>query len=239
MNPTEKLAAQRREALAKSMSTGVPCTGAHAYAHYLKAVDWDLYHDVARQIGVPHSMPTGLLAHFAGESGSSIDVFDLWSDFTTMDEFFAFILAESITNSIAQVERRNDVEPEHEHIERVVFGDAARAFINSDGDSAITDFFDRDVRPVGFFIGEVDNDAAGYVQACLKLGMPDLLPTALITQLVDRSEIRTVVFEAWSNADDAMRWHDAAAAEVSSGPELPIRQIDLKRISLRPELFSL
>jgi hypothetical protein len=232
MKPIEKLDADTRSALEQSMVPPLPSIGAGAYAHYLKAVDWDLYHDVARQIGVPHSMPDGLVAHFAGESGSSIDVFDLWSDFETMDEFFALILAESITNSIAQVERRNDVEPEHERIDRVVFGAAARAFVNANGDSGVTDYFDRDDRPVGFAIGDEDDDANGYLQSCAELGVPERLPSALIVQLVERSDARTVVFEAWSDAAEADRWHNATRCEQ------PIRPIDLMRISLRPELFD-
>ncbi len=219
---------------------------AGAFALYHKAADWDFYNLVADRIGLPHNPPDGMLAHFAGESDDHLDVVDLWTDLDTMEEFFTDFLAAAITDAIAIVERRTDIEPKHQVTARVILGPSARDFVGVTETTGATNRPGRDAAPVavGYVVHDSDTNEQRYMAGCDLMGFPAQTPDGMILHVAGEVDRGWLFFDAWTDEASADAWYRRLAAIVIGDEKhavtelLSSRKVDLKRVILGPQLFD-
>ncbi|MBI4897634.1 MAG: hypothetical protein HY827_04630 [Actinobacteria bacterium] len=219
---------------------------AGAFALYHKDADWDFYNFVADRIGLPGKPPDGMLAHFSGETGRHLEVIDLWTDLTTMEGYFTDFLAAAITDAIAIVERRADIEPKHQVTARVVLGPCARDFEGVTESTGATDRPGRDSAPVavGYVVQDANTNEARYMAGCDLMGFPAQTPDGMILHVAGEVDHGWLFFDAWTDEALANAWYRRLAGNVLGDTThavtelLNTRKVDLKRVVLGPRLFD-
>lgn len=228
-------------------STGATTSLVGAFALYHKAADWDFYNLVADRIGLPNDPPAALLGHFAGETGEHLNVVDLWTDMATMESFFTDFLAGAITDAIAIVDRRADIEPKHQVTARVVLGPLARDFLGVVQDTRGGTHPDHNSRTIaiGYVMHDPTTDDRAYMEACERLGFPDQAPDGMILHLAGAVNDGWLFFDAWTDDRLAEEWYRRIAGEVlGAGDSRSLtdliynRRIELKRIVLSSNLLD-
>lgn len=230
--------------------SGGETKAAGAFAHYYKAADWDFYDLVADRIGLPYDPPPGMLAHFAGETGpynEMLDVFDLWTRIERVEEFFAEIMSSAITDAIAAVERRPDVQPKHKASARVILGADAHRFVGAAQHPDQRGWVGHASKSVGvgYVMLHAEDAEAAYMAGCEVLGFPENLPTGMIIHVAGRLDDGWMSYDAWDDERHAVAWYERIAREVMGSQRvntlsetMEVRRSDLKRIVLSPLLFA-